>query len=394
MLDMVLKEGRVMGKVGNEAIVQLMRTSVEGCEVKVIERVRGDGALEEGVRLRSIEPGVEECCEMVKMNEEIVTNGRAEGDETEFQGGGKGRKRELKVREKGRRAKEWGRFKEWLEGIGEYTHVLDGANIGYLGGGMGIKWAQIGWVMRAIREGGGRGVVVMHQRHFDNLQGEDWSLVRSWGGDVYRTPNGMNDDWFWLHMSLCQGCRRGGRMPWFVSNDELRDHVFGMRASRSLEQWRERKGVKFKFGDWEREARWRRPVLNYPRGWSKRVMEVSGGWAIPWGEEGEEGKWTYVKGSRVDAERVERMRGEIEEEKKDAAKGREIIAERDKEIEKKEKKIKGLEEMYKKMKEENKRMEEEIKKGKEVSEESRKDMSKETGVAKEDEGGGKRRKVG
>ena len=63
-------------------------------------------------------------------------------------------------------------------------------------------------------------------------------------------------------------------MPWFVSNDELRDHVFGMKGSRELEMWRERKGVKFNFGEWDEGGDggggWRTPVLKYPRRWSWR----------------------------------------------------------------------------------------------------------------------------
>ena len=52
----------------------------------------------------------------------------------------------------------------------------------------------------------------------------------------------MNDDTFSLHMCLHKG---GSELPWFVSNDELRDHRFMMLSSRALERWKERKVVKF-----------------------------------------------------------------------------------------------------------------------------------------------------
>ena len=139
----------------------------------------------DNVRLRSIDIGTEECRGLVGMNDDIVMLGRAKGEVSEYQGGGKGRKRKVGGKESERRKKAWGRFKGWVERR-EFTHVLDGANIGYLGNGMGIKWQQIDWVMSFIRSEGGRGCVVMHQRHFDRLRSEERVIVKGWGEDVYR----------------------------------------------------------------------------------------------------------------------------------------------------------------------------------------------------------------
>ena len=40
--------------------------------------------------------------------------------------------------------------------------------------------------MSFIRSEGGRGCVVMHQRHFDRLRSEERVIVKGWGEDVYR----------------------------------------------------------------------------------------------------------------------------------------------------------------------------------------------------------------
>ena len=70
-------------------------------------------------------------------------------------------------------------------------------------------------------------------------------------GELVKTPKHMNDDTFSLHMCLRTG---GEGMPWFVSNDELRDHRFMMLSSRALERWKERKVVKFNFVGDEKEG--------------------------------------------------------------------------------------------------------------------------------------------
>jgi hypothetical protein len=40
-------------------------------------------------------------------------------------------------------------------------------------------------------------------------------------------------------------------LPFFISNDELRDNEFQMLQATALMRWKERKSAKFEFGDWE-----------------------------------------------------------------------------------------------------------------------------------------------
>ena len=40
-------------------------------------------------------------------------------------------------------------------------------------------------------------------------------------------------------------------LPFFISNDELRNHEFQMLQARELMRWKERNSMKFENGDWE-----------------------------------------------------------------------------------------------------------------------------------------------
>lgn len=52
------------------------------------------------------------------------------------------------------------------------------------------------------------------------------------------TPPGNNDDLYWLHAAVLKGPR-----TFVISNDQMRDHCFGMLAPRAFFNWRERHQV-------------------------------------------------------------------------------------------------------------------------------------------------------
>jgi hypothetical protein len=64
------------------------------------------------LQLASVNITVGACLSLLAMNESIVTAGEVAGHRSEFQGGGKGKKR--KVEKKGERSKNWGSFKQLL----------------------------------------------------------------------------------------------------------------------------------------------------------------------------------------------------------------------------------------------------------------------------------------
>ena len=54
--------------------------------------------------------------------------------------------------------------------------------------------------------------------------------------ELFTTPGGSNDDWYWLYAAVTAGPE--GKL---ITNDELRDHVFQMLpAPRLFYKWKER----------------------------------------------------------------------------------------------------------------------------------------------------------
>lgn len=61
--------------------------------------------------------------------------------------------------------------------------------------------------------------------------------------ELFTTPSGSNDDWYWLYAAVSAGAAGA-----LVTNDELRDHVFQMLpAPRLFYKWKERHQVRFRF---------------------------------------------------------------------------------------------------------------------------------------------------
>jgi ribonuclease P protein 3 len=282
------------------------------------------------VTLSSVEISVAACVELLDMNEDIVLRGGVEGHKSEFQGGGKGAKR-TKF-DANARKNDWERFKDLLsrrEKANEYWDVIiDGANVGYYQMNFGgapphVDWGQIDWVVQHYEKLGLRVLVVMHSRHFVGkmFPAHARPIVNRWDkrGGLLRTPQGGNDDWYWLHASLFRGlsqevkgdvatnkANRVKNLPIFVSNDELRDHQFMMLAARELFRWKERRAVKFSFGEWNPEIQQRNLTVVPPMKFSERIQVHGfdagsvGGLCLPQEQEVKEGtpagsrKWTAI----------------------------------------------------------------------------------------------------
>lgn len=67
-------------------------------------------------------------------------------------------------------------------------------------------------------------------------------LVEEWinNGVLYTTPQGSNDDWYWLYAAVKLGCL-------LVTNDEMRDHIFELLGSSFFLRWKERHQVRYTF---------------------------------------------------------------------------------------------------------------------------------------------------
>ena len=60
-------------------------------------------------------------------------------------------------------------------------------------------------------------------------------------GELFTTPAGSNDDWYWLYAAVASGDD-----AFLVSNDEMRDHAFQMLPAPALfKKWKERHQVRF-----------------------------------------------------------------------------------------------------------------------------------------------------
>ena len=222
-------------------------------------------------------------------------------------------------------------FTHWLESDilrhGPYQYVLDGANIGYFGQAKKERerklQAQKG---REAGKGGGgssshaaraeqsqpldstfslqnverlrlqlrqqqpdaRVLLVLHRSHTEPsgkpLEPSDAALVAHWQqhGLLYTSPGGMNDDWYWLHAALTcgEGCH-------VISNDEMRDHHFGLLHHRSFRTWKERHVLHFTF---EKAHPPQPPTILAPPPFSHAMQEAPDGtWHLPCAEP-EEGR--------------------------------------------------------------------------------------------------------
>ena len=286
-------------------------TISESCQIDTSVGRLVDGCLRGGI-LQPVPLSDKAWGLMKKYNGEIASQGHVDGNSnSKFQGGKKGKIRNDFSRTT--RQEQWSNFCAFLKRLEEKQRkpdvVLDGANIGYYeknfaGAPRHVDYLQIDWVVRHfIHRLKKRVLIVMHQRHFapkfmpDKFRYLEKEWIRL--GVLYKTPNGMNDDWFWLHAAL-------EYQALVVTNDEMRDHHFQMLAPRMFLRWKERHQVHFSFGGWERNSyqpqrqgnepdcfnnhrprKSREVQLEYPDVYSRRVQRVKDGLVIPLAKRGD-----------------------------------------------------------------------------------------------------------
>ncbi len=243
--------------------------------------------------------------EMMAMNEKIVLEGQLEENKSQFQGGRKGKMRiDFDTNE---RKLRWNHFTSFLESIGHIDVVIDSANVGYFKQNFSnapkhVDYDQIDWVARRFLAMGKKVLLILHSRHFHPklMPGKykplqyEWERMRI----LYKTPGGMNDDWFWLHAALKY-------RTLVLTNDEMRDHHFQMLAPRIFLRWKERHQVHFNFGDWGEpiqggrnlSRRARTVELEFPAVYSRRVQRVDNGLVVPLIKRGDENR--FLDGAHV-----------------------------------------------------------------------------------------------
>ena len=277
-------------------------------------------------RLKPVELTQKAWKAMREMNSSIVLEGTVEGNISVFQGGGKGKKRPRgsdvvsklhggsakqgstsnnnknnsgrKKKDPNWRINHWKGFETFIGNHPPYNIVIDGANVGYynqtyrLGSNAPrhVDYKQIDGLIRHLLELPSNErhhiILFMHERHFSQRLLPQWAypIIKMWDGNeapydrltVYRTPQGLNDDWYWMHAALINGGREDKPSVLAITNDEMRDHHFQMTAQGYFLRWKERHQVHFDFGEWNRELKRNDVLLEYPSIYSRRIQRVDG----------------------------------------------------------------------------------------------------------------------
>ncbi|KAK7261226.1 hypothetical protein RIF29_27531 [Crotalaria pallida] len=168
-------------------------------------------------------------------------------------------------------------FQDWLEKHACYEAIVDGANIGlyqqnFADGGFSIS--QLNDVVKELYNQSGNKwpLVFLHNKRLKGLMENPSSkkLVEEWmnNGALYTTPNGSNDDWYWLYAAVKLRCL-------LVTNDEMRDHIFELIGSSFFNQWKERHQVHYTFVKGNLK-------LQMPPSYSLVIQESEkGSWHVP-----------------------------------------------------------------------------------------------------------------
>ncbi|KAK7324870.1 hypothetical protein VNO77_28768 [Canavalia gladiata] len=168
-------------------------------------------------------------------------------------------------------------FQAWLEKHASYEAIVDGANVGlyqqnFADGGFSI--CQLDDVVKELYNQRGKKwpLVILHNKRLRGLMENPSSrrVVEEWmnNGVLYTTPNGSNDDWYWLFAAVKLRCL-------LVTNDEMRDHIFELIGSNFFNQWKERHQVHYTFMKGNLK-------LQMPPSYSLVIQESEkGSWHVP-----------------------------------------------------------------------------------------------------------------
>ncbi|CAO2838206.1 unnamed protein product [Amaranthus hypochondriacus] len=116
-------------------------------------------------------------------------------------------------------------------------------------------------------------LVILHQGRVNGGLAENPNTKRvlaSWrsAGALYATPQGSNDDWYWLYAAVSNKCL-------LVTNDEMRDHLFQLLGNTIFPRWKEKHQVRMTVS---RSG----VALHMPPPYSIVVQESeTGSWHIP-----------------------------------------------------------------------------------------------------------------
>ncbi|KAG1673177.1 hypothetical protein FOA52_015288 [Chlamydomonas sp. UWO 241] len=184
---------------------------------------------------------------------------------------------------------------DWYERNGPFDLLIDGANVAYYGqnrDGGGFNWTQIMQMSALVREQhpDKKFMLMLHRKRTSDAASQR-PEVRAFLDELksqrafYHTPPGSNDDWYWLYATV--RARSAGLL---ISNDELRDHIWGMLRPKHFLKWKSSHIAHYSFAA-DGRGGWR-PVVHPPPPYTECTQELANGaWAFPCTD----GNWLVVR---------------------------------------------------------------------------------------------------
>lgn len=135
-------------------------------------------------------------------------------------------------------------FQQWLQTHGPFDAVVDGANVGLINS-HSFHFRQLSNVVNELKQispSKKLPLVILHSSRVYGGPAENPNtkrLLESWrkAGALYATPQGSNDDWYWLYAAVSCKCL-------LVTNDEMRDHLFQLLGNSIFPRWKEKHQVR------------------------------------------------------------------------------------------------------------------------------------------------------
>lgn len=178
-------------------------------------------------------------------------------------------------------------FMNWYDRNGPFNFIIDGANIAfhkqnYEAGK--FSFSQIKAIVEFIeqRYPDGKPLVILHENRtkgrFAQLPiGRNLLSRLSQNKQLFKTPVGSNDDWYWLYATL-----KAKGKGLLISNDECRDHIFQLLTPKYFLKWKERHLVRYDFSLGS-------PSIQMPSNYTPCTQQLSNGtWMLPYRQEDKE----------------------------------------------------------------------------------------------------------
>ncbi|KAL2896490.1 Proteinaceous RNase P 1 chloroplastic/mitochondrial [Bienertia sinuspersici] len=135
-------------------------------------------------------------------------------------------------------------FQEWLKTHGPFDAVVDGANVGLINT-HNFSFRQLINVVNQLQNispSKKLPLIILHRSRVYGGPAKNPNtkrLLESWmkAGALYATPQGSNDDWYWLYAAVSSKCL-------LVTNDEMRDHLFQLLGNSIFPRWKEKHQVR------------------------------------------------------------------------------------------------------------------------------------------------------